>query len=71
MTDQERAGIRSLLETCERESGLPEGTLVNIYNTEARVVFMGKRRNVIKELRETVYQVADALGSTQNDNSKA
>ncbi len=71
MAEQGRTNIRSLLETCEKEFQLPPGTLVNIYNNEARVVFMGKRRNVLKELRETVYQVADIVGSAPDDNSKA
>ncbi len=71
MADHGRADIRSVLEACEKEFGFPTGTLVNIYNTEARVVFMGKRRNVLKELREMVYQVTDLVGGTPNDNSKA
>jgi len=60
MTQKSSSSIRSVLDKYENKFKFPSGTLTGIYDVEARVVYMGRRRNVFKELKEIVQQVAES-----------
>lgn len=61
--------IRALLEETERKYNLKDGTLTSIYADEARVVFMGRRRDLFKRLREIISQAAPELELNSHDDS--
>ena len=46
--------IEIALEKAEIEHGLKKGVLSEIYNAEARVVFLGLRRGITKDLRRII-----------------
>lgn len=43
--------LEKLFREIEAKHRLKPGTLIEIYKAESRVVFLGKRRNIIPELR--------------------
>jgi hypothetical protein len=51
--------IRRLLDEAERDYRLKEGTLRAVYLQEARVVYMGRRRDVYRNLREIIADAAE------------
>ena len=53
--------IENLFKEIEASHNIKPGTLSKIYKAEARVVFLGKRRNIIPDLRKIVL---DALLET-------
>ncbi len=46
--------LEKLFREIEKNHNIKLGTLSEIYNAEARVVFLGKRRNIITDLRPIV-----------------
>lgn len=52
MKEIPKTEISETLSEFEGKYGLKKGTLQDIYDEEARVVFKGVRRNVIKNLRQ-------------------
>ena len=50
--------IAGTLRDMEEKHGLREGVLTRVYEEESRVVFMGVRRNVLKNIRRIVHDYA-------------
>lgn len=46
--------IERTLKKVEKKYGLRKGILSEIYDEEARVVFLGRRRNILKNIRRIV-----------------
>jgi hypothetical protein len=59
-----RNDLNSVFRDLEQKHSLKPGTLFRIYQREADVVFLGKRRNILKNLRGIA---ADALA--EDDDS--
>jgi len=53
--------IKDALTEAEQKYGLPTGILYSIYDAEARVVFLGIRRGITKELRELIQIAIEGL----------
>lgn len=72
MKDEPKNEIIKALEEAEKKYGLKLGTLNAIYDEEARVVFMGKRRNIFTNLRKILddAKVPISLGDNLDDNSE-
>lgn len=51
--------IRKLLDQWESEYHLKPGTLRAIYQEESKVVYMGRRRDVYRSLREIIADAAE------------
>jgi len=46
--------IEKTLSEAEEKFNLKKDALIDVYREEARVVFLGKRRNIMKNLRKIV-----------------
>ena len=46
--------IEKLFAEIEQSLGIRKGTLSEVYKAEARVVFLGRRRNIIPDIRKIV-----------------
>lgn len=63
--------IEKIFRKTELEHNIREGILSEIYSAEARVVFLGKRRNIINSLRKIVQNSLKNGGYSENKAADA
>jgi hypothetical protein len=58
--------LEKLFREIENSRNIKPGTLLEIYKAEGRVVFMGKRRNIISDLRKIVLSALETKSCDEN-----